>query len=122
VTVTAVKNKLALPFQDVETFLYGNTGYCNVMSNANWLLANKSPLLQQKGGRYYLTSKKCTFWKGLREAVLADPEIQAKWTAEVAKAIPLPPNRAVDPKTGWVMRVEGTPLAEAPETEEAPGV
>lgn len=119
--VTAVKNKLALPFQGSDLYLYGETGYDDVMSMASFFLENKrTDMLGQSKGRYALPNGKSPFWKDLRAEVLADPKVLSTWRAKVKEIIPLPPNREVDPKTGWIVRKEGCRVEESPETEETP--
>jgi recombination protein RecA len=121
VKVEAVKNKLALPFRAAELYLYGETGYDDIMSMANYFLGNKNTdLLAQKGGRYYLSNGKCPFWKDVRAEVLADPKVLSSWQAKVAELFPLPPNRERNPETGWITRKEGCRVVETEETEEAP--
>jgi protein RecA len=119
--VVAVKNKLALPFQYSDLHLYGETGYDDVMSMANYFLETKqTDMLGQSKGRYHLPNGKAPFWKDLRAEATADPKILSTWRAKIAEMIPIPPNREIDPKTGWVIRKEGCRVEEAPETEEKP--
>ena len=123
VKVEAVKNKLALPFRPAELHLYGDTGYDDMVSLAEYLLVDKTnaDLLEQKGGRYGLPGGKSVYWKDLRKAIAENPEILQAWRQRAADRIPLPPNRVVDPKTGWVIRKPGTTLEETKqEDEEAP--
>lgn len=121
VKVEAVKNKLALPYRASELYLYGETGYDDVMSMANFFLNGKvKDMLDQKGGRYYLPNGKCPYWKELRAEVLADPKLLESWRARIEELIPVPPNRDKDPKTGWYMKKEGCVVEEAEETEETP--
>jgi recombination protein RecA len=121
VKVEAVKNKLALPFRAAELYLYGETGYDDIMSMANLFLnAKAKDMLDQKGGRYYLPNGKCPFWKDVRAEVLSDPKVLSAWRAKVVELYPLPPNREMNPETGWITRKEGCRVEEAEEIEEAP--
>jgi protein RecA len=122
-TVQAVKNKLSLPFQPQQCVLYGERGFSEIMSLAEFLLAQKEDkCIAQKGSWIYLPGGKKCYWKKLEETVEANPKILEKWQATARKLIPIPPNRELDTKTGWYVRKEGTALEEAPETEEAPEV
>ncbi len=119
-TVEAVKNKLSLPLQPIELHLYGETGFHEIHSLADFILANKGKTLREKGGRYYTKSKKCPYWEGLEACLIKNPKDLEAMQAEAATLIPVPTNRARNEKTGWFERVAGTDLNEAPETEEAP--
>lgn len=119
-TIEAVKNKLALPFQPVECHLYGETGFHEIHSLADFVLVNGGKSLVQKGGRYYTKSGKCPYWQGLEKCLTENPKDLDAMRKEVERLIPVPSNRAPNPETGWFERLAGTELNEAPETEEAP--
>lgn len=121
VAVQAVKNKLALPFREVNLQLFGETGYDDVLSMAEFLLAHKAnDAIAMKGGRYYLPNGKCPYWKELREMVIAEPEVLKVWRAKVEELISIPPNRLKN-EQGWYVRKEGERVEETEdETDEAP--
>lgn len=119
-TVEAVKNKLSLPWQPIQLHLYGETGFHEIHSLADFILANGGKSLAQKGGRYYLKSGKSPYWQGLEKCLLENPKDLEAMRKEAVRLIPVPSNRAQNPETGWFERIAGTSLNETLETEEAP--
>lgn len=123
VTVRAVKNKLTLPEQPVQVVLYGERGYNEIMSLAEFFLEHKkTDCIEQKGAWTYLPGDRKCYWKDLEKTVEANPDILGVWRASACELLPLPPNREVDSKTGWYVRKVGTVVEESPEVEDAPEV
>lgn len=113
VNITAVKNKLALPFRASDLYLWGETGYDDIMSMANYFAEAKTrDCLAQSGAWITLPGDVKCQWRNIRETVVAHPQVLEVWRAKVAQLFPLPPDRIIDPKTGWVSRAQGVPLLE----------
>lgn len=110
VEVETVKNKLAPPFRSVRLALEGPTGLNNPLSFAHYYADTKQTDMVSGGGggRYGLAGEVTTYWKDLEQAVSQNPDVLQKWQVRASELFPLPPDRQVNPNTGWVEMVEGT--------------
>jgi recombination protein RecA len=113
--IQAVKNKLALPFRPVDLYLYGETGYDDVMSMAELFMSAKiKECAEQKGAWITLPGDVKCQWANIRETVLANPKVLEVWRAKIEELFPIPPNRIKDPKTGWYIRTPDAKSSSAP--------
>lgn len=113
VKITAVKNKLALPFQDSNLALFGETGYNDVVSMAHFFLDNKvtDALTMKSGGWYILPGGTKCQWAKLEQTVIENPQILQLWRDKVAEMIPLPDDREMC-SDGWVRKKAGAKVRE----------
>jgi RecA/RadA recombinase len=109
VRVTIPKNKLALPFRNVELFLYGNTGYNSVMSMAHNFVEDgvfKWPegLQVKTGGRYQpIHCPKSCYWHELEDLVNRSPDTLRAWQERWLQIFPIHESRKLN-KDGWFER------------------
>lgn len=112
VRITAVKNKLALPFQDAELVLFGARGYNDIVSMAEFFLENKvHDMLSYRGGWYTLPDGTKSTWADIEEKVSSREGILRQWKSKVWEILPLGSDRIMG-DDGWVVRKQGTELVE----------
>lgn len=109
VRITTVKNKLAVPYRNVDLYLYGNTGYNEIMSMAGMFVEDgiyKWPdgIQASPGGRYKLINSSTTcYWHEIEQAVLSNPDTYSAWMDRWEKIFPTHPSRVKD-SNGWTFR------------------
>lgn len=109
--VSTVKNKVAPPYRSVNLALLGPTGYNNPLSFAHYYSDTKqTDMISQSGsGRYGLPSGDTVYWKDI-ETLDKDPSwptILGAWCQRATELFPLPPDRQLNPETGWIEAIEG---------------
>jgi protein RecA len=104
VSVVAEKNKLFFPFRDVPTVCFGDRGYSDAYSLAEYFLEQKrSDMIEYvQGGRYKVFGgKKLRF----SEIEALSEKTLERWREEIWKMFPLPQGRVLDQESGWVVPV-----------------
>lgn len=105
--VTTVKNKIAVPFRECVVRIDAHRGYNDIMSLATHFLDKEmTDYLKQGGGWYCIMAgskleQKCR-WDKIEKIVTDNPEILKAWQEKARSIWPLPPDRVINPKNGWV--------------------
>jgi protein RecA len=112
VRMTIVKNKLALPYRSLELYLYGNTGYNDIMSQAHMFLEDGpykwlEGLEVKNGGRYQpIGASKSCYWSELPALMAESPESTRLWREHWLQVFPIHESRQPN-ADGWYARVPG---------------
>lgn len=110
--IETVKNKTAPPFRSVRAALNGYHGYNNPLSYAHFYADMKMADMVSPAGAYYRLAgaEKCVKWAdiaGMEQDSEQWAPIHAAFCQRAVEMFPLPPDRRVNPKTGWVEKIEG---------------
>ena len=106
--VLVVKNKVAPPFRSVQVALEGPTGYNNPLSYAHTFMdAGEVAMISGHKGYYQIPgAKKKIRWNEISSIPPENPALGV-WAGRALQMFPLPPDRQVNPATGWVEHIEG---------------
>ena len=108
--VSTTKNKVAPPFRECAVIIDANHGYDDVMSMATYFTDKGfDDCIVDKGSGWYMLCdgqpfalpSRCRF-DDIVEKMKDHPKILEYWKNRVSKLWPLPPDRKINPATGWV--------------------
>lgn len=111
VEMETVKNKTAPPFRSAHLALAGYRGYNNPLTYAHHFAdLKRDDLIKPKGAYYQLAGAgKNVTWSQIEELETSSewPAIQGSFWGASLEMFPLPPDRRLNPETGWIEKIDG---------------